>query len=127
MPKVWQPGDAKKFSKQVELGKTYYYINTHALNLGAYEDPQTYSKIVFDARSPITGTPLSSSISAVGLCQRFGPVYDTPPRGLRDIASEPSQVGAPLGHDYRAYLDEPELRGLDKRTRDASSPHGRRI
>ena len=87
--KTWQPGNAKKFAKNAELGKPYYYVNTHARNLGGYEDTHTYSEIVFDYRRPFTGTPASGSMDAVQLCQNFGPVYDSPPKGLRNLDGPP--------------------------------------
>lgn len=126
MAKVWHPRDAKRFARQLKLGKTYYYVESHARNLAPYEDSHTYSKIVFDGRSPITGNAWADGYSAVTLCQRFGPVYEEPPRNLRDIASEPRQVGAPLGEDHRAHLDEAELRGLDKHVAGGSNPRNRR-
>ncbi|MFD8771416.1 hypothetical protein [Streptomyces sp. NPDC056723] len=126
MPKTWKPGDAKRFARQVELGRTYYYVQAHATNLGAYEDSHTYSKIVFDKRSPITGNPMSGSLSAAGLCQRYGPVYEEPPAGLRDIAGPAPQVAGPLPAGYEGILDEAELRGLDKHNSRSLPPNVRR-
>ncbi|MCX5598410.1 hypothetical protein OOK29_09695 [Streptomyces phaeochromogenes] len=125
--KTWSPGNAKKFAKDAKLGKPYYYINDHARNLGGYEDAHTYSEIVFDYRRPFTGTPASGSMDAVQLCQNFGPVYDSPPKGLRNLDGPAPQVGSPLGDDYHGILDEVEIRGLGKRVGDTVKPHGRRI
>lgn len=126
MPKVWKPGDAKKFARQVELGKPYYIAYSVATNLAPYEDSRLYSEIVFTKRSPITGNPMSGSISAAGLCQRFGPVYDQPPAGLRSVASPGPQVAGPLPAGYEGVLDEAELRGLEKQVRDGNDPRNRR-
>lgn len=94
MGQSWNAGQGKKFSKQVVLGKTYYTVNDHATNLGAYEDSQTYSTHVFTSYSRITGQPMTDGgTSAVGLCQRFGPVYDQKPQGLRDVAGPAPQHG----------------------------------
>lgn len=126
MPKTWTPGQAKKFAKQAELGKTYYYVYNIAQNLAPYEDAQLYTEITFDYRRPLTGTPAYGSMDAVTLCQNFGPVYEAPPRGMRNIADPSPQVGAPLGSQHSAYLDETEIRFLGKQLRDASDPRTRR-
>lgn len=124
--KIWNRGDAKKFARQAQLGKGYYIVYKIATNLAPYEDSKLYSEIVFTDRRPFTGTPSAGSMDAVTLCQNFGPVYETPPRGMRNIADAAPQVGAPLGNDYSAYLDEAEIRGLGKRVRDAGDPRMRR-
>jgi hypothetical protein len=126
MPKTWNRGDAKKFAKQVQLGKSYYIVYKIATNLAPYEDSKLYSEIVFTDRRPFTGTPSTGSMDAVSLCQNYGPVYETPPRGMRNIADAAPQVGAPLGSNHSAYLDAAEIRGLGKRLSDASDPHTRR-
>ena len=124
--KTWQPGNAKKFAKNAELGKPYYYVNTHARNLGGYEDTHTYSEIVFDYRRPFTGTPASGSMDAVQLCQNFGPVYDSPPKGLRNLDGPSPQVAGPLPAGYEGVLDEDELRGLEKLNGRSIPPRLRR-
>jgi hypothetical protein len=125
MPKTWQPHQAKQFARQLQLNKPYYVVFNMATNLAPYEDGQTYSEYTFTSRLPLTGTPLSGrmGIDAVTLCQNFGPVYDAPPRGLRNIADPPPQVAGPLGHgEYSGYLDEAEINGLGKRVRSGSDP-----
>lgn len=127
MPKTWSPNQAKKFAKEAQLGKTYYTVNAHARNLGAYEDTHTYSEHRFTARRPFTGTPCTDgSTDAVTLCQRFGPVYEQPPRGLRNLADPAPQVAGPLPHGYEGVLDEDELRGLEKLQRGSIHPRLRR-
>ncbi|WP_369167802.1 hypothetical protein AB5J49_08010 [Streptomyces sp. R28] len=126
MPRTWQPHQAKKFAREVELGRPYYVVMKVAQNIAPYEDPELYSEYVFDYRRPFTNTPASGSMDAVQLCQNYGPVYDAPPRGVRNIADPAPQVGAPLGsNDYRGPLDESEIRGLEKRVKDSSDPHTR--
>jgi hypothetical protein len=125
MPKTWSPGDAKRFARQAQLGKTYYTVNSHARNLGPYEDTHTYSEHVFTARRPFTNTPCSGSVDAVTLCQNFGPVYEQPPAGLRNMAGPAPQVAGPLPHGYEGVLDEAEIRGLEKRNRDAAARRDR--
>jgi hypothetical protein len=124
--KVWKPGQSKQFARSVVLGKPYYTINTHALNLGAYEDENTYTVTVFTTRSVITGSPMSGSESAAGLCLRHGPVHEEPPVGIRPIAGPAPQVAGPLPAGYEGILDEAELRGLDKLNRRSLPPNVRR-
>lgn len=120
---VWKrtPRDARKFNAVCELGRKYYTINNHATNLGAYEDEQTYSVHVFTERSWITRSPICSGQSAEGLVLRFGPVYEDQPKGLRNIAGPAPQVAGPVDSSQIYNLDEPELRGLEKRNRDAAN------
>lgn len=120
MPKTWKPGDAARFARQVQLGKSYYFVYNVAQNLAPYEDARLYSEIVFTGRRPITGTPCAGSMDAVSLCRNYGPVYETPPAGMRNVAAPGPQVGAPLGANYEGVLDEAELRGLEKRVRDSN-------
>lgn len=127
MPKTWQPGQAKKFARELTLGQPYYVVYAIAQNMSPYEDSHLYKEVVFTSRLPFTGNPCTDSgDSAHTLCQNFGPVYDTPPRNMRNIAEPGPQVGAPLGHDYRGYLDEAEIRGLEKHVRNGSDPITRR-
>ncbi|MFB7707919.1 hypothetical protein ACWCRC_38920 [Streptomyces sp. NPDC001940] len=124
--KVWKPSQSKQFARSVVLGKPYYTINSHARNLGAYEDENTYSVTVFTSRSVITGSPMSGSESAAGLCLRHGPVHEQPPVGVRPIAGPAPQVGGPLPDNYEGILDPAELRGLDKRNSQSLPPNVRR-
>lgn len=113
--KVWQPGNAKKFARAAKLGTRYYTVNDHALNLGPYEDAQTYSEHVFTRHAPLTGSKMTDGgTSATRLCQLFGPVYDSPPRGLRNLDGPSPQVAGPLPAGYEGVLDEDEIRGLEK-------------
>jgi hypothetical protein len=126
MSKSWSPAEAKKFAKQARLNTPYYVVYNMATNLAPYEDAQTYSEIVFTERRPFTNTPSSGSMDAVQFCRNYGPVYDTPPKGLRNIAAPPRQVAGPLGGNYEGVLDEAELRGLEKQVAQGSDPKKRR-
>jgi hypothetical protein len=99
-----------------------------ATNLAPWEDAKTYSVHVFTERGPITGNPMTAGgTAAAGLCQRQGPVYDTPPSGLRNIAGPAPQVAGPMGsNSYEGVLDEAELRGLEKHVASGSNPRNRR-
>lgn len=127
MSKCWQPGQAKKFAREVQMGKRYYTVNEMATNLAPWEDSQTYSVHVFTEHSFFTGQPMTAGgTAAIGLCQRQGPVYDAPPKGLRNIAGPLPQVAGPLGDNYEGVLDEAEIRSLEKQVRDGSDPRTRR-
>jgi hypothetical protein len=127
MPKTWKPGEEKRFARELVLGRTYYTVVNIATNMAPYEDSKLYSEYVFTKRMPITGTPCTEGgFSAVTLLRQFGPIHDTPPRGMRNIADRAPQVPDPVGNvDDYARLDEVELRGLGKRVRDGSNPINR--
>ncbi|MGW3196307.1 hypothetical protein ACWDBD_17310 [Streptomyces sp. NPDC001118] len=128
MPKTWNPGDSKKFARQLTLGKSYYIVYKIAQKLAPYEDAKLYSEFVFTKTLPFTGNPCTEfGYSAATLCRLYGPVYEQPPRGVRNIADAPPQVAGPLlkGLD-EAFLDEAELRGLEKQVADSSDPRTRR-
>lgn len=128
MPKTWSPAQAKKFAKELEFGRSYYVVYDVATNRAPYEDRRLYSEYVFTKRLPLTGSPCTDGgYSAVTLCQTFGPVYDAPPRGMRNVAGPGPQVGAPLGEDHSAYLDEDEIRAMQKLASQGVDPRARRI
>jgi hypothetical protein len=128
MPKTWQPHQEKKFVRELKIGQSYYVIRDLETRGARFEDAQRYEEHIFTERSRLTGTPRTDGgMTATELCRNWGPVYDTPPRNMRRSGEPGPQVGAPLGHNYEAYLDEAELRGLGKRLRDAPDPRTRRI
>ncbi|MEU3613480.1 hypothetical protein ABZ725_14350 [Streptomyces sp. NPDC006872] len=128
MPKTWGRGDAKRFARQLELGRTYWIVMNVARNIAPYEDAQLCSAYVFTKRLPFTGTPCTDGdYSAETLCQNFGPVYDEKPRGIRDIADAAPQVAGPLPAGYEAILDHAEIRGMEKLASDGSNPRKRRL
>ncbi len=127
MPRTWQPHQATQFARQLRLGQTYYYVNTHDTKNNPYEDQHTYSEVVFTDYLPFTKNPCTEyGASAHTLCQTFGPMYDAPPRGMRNLDGPAPQVAGPLGHgEYFGELDEVEIRGLEKHVRSGSDPHTR--
>ncbi|KIZ16860.1 hypothetical protein [Streptomyces natalensis] len=86
---VWEPGDYKKFGRQVVPGKTYYTIHTTVNPWG--EEP-VWDSHVFDKRSPITGSWMSGANSAQGVCLRYGPMYDTKPTHVRAMFEQDDEV-----------------------------------
>ncbi|MFE7233936.1 hypothetical protein ACFVAF_25365 [Streptomyces sp. NPDC057596] len=127
MPNCWQPGDWKKFARQVRPGQSYYVIRELANHRAPFEDRQRYEEHVFTERAMLTGTPRTAGgMTATELCRNWGPVYDTQPRNMRASGEPGPQVAGPLGRNYEGVLDEAEMRGLEKRVRDGSNPKTRR-
>lgn len=127
MAKCWQKHQAKKFARELELGRSYYIVKNLSTKNAPYEDPKVYAEYVFTGHLPFTANPCTENgYSAASLCQLFGPVYDAPPRGMRNIADPAPQVAAPLGsNDYRGYLDDAEISGLEKHVKNGSDPYTR--
>ncbi|MER7053446.1 hypothetical protein [Streptomyces sp. NPDC000351] len=127
MPKTWKPGDEKRFAREIKLNKPYYTVCKIATNLAPWEDAELYSEIVFTKRVPILGTPCTATgYDAETFLRLHGPVHDSPPRGMRNIADAARSAGAPLGDNYEGILDEAEIRGLEKLASQASNPRNRR-
>jgi hypothetical protein len=84
MPKSWQPGEEKKFCRELKLGKTYYAVAEIERKGSPWVDPYRTRTIVFTDRLPLTGTPCTElGYSAATFLRLFGPVYDTRPEGVR--------------------------------------------
>jgi hypothetical protein len=91
--------DAKKAAKTARKGMKLYVIKDVARNIARYEDAQLYSEYVVTHRQAITGAwMISGSLSVEGLVLRDGPVYTSPPRGVRNIATPGPQVAGPDAH-----------------------------
>lgn len=67
---------AKKFAREVEIGKTYYTIHT---TVNAWGEEQVWRSWEFDHRQWLTGGAMSGAVSAEGACLRYGPMYDEKP------------------------------------------------
>lgn len=107
-------------------GTTVYTVVT-LMNWGLGEE-RVYNTHVFDRRAALTGNWMSSTNSVADLMSREGAVYTEPPRGVRNSADPAPQVAGPLGHgEYRGYLDEAELRGLEKHVKGGSDPYTREL
>lgn len=128
--KTWEPHKAKKFARELEFGKSYFIVHDVATNLAPYEDGQLYSEYVFTRRLPITGIPCTESggMNAVKLCQNFGPVYEQPPAGMRNVATPGPQVAGPLpaGEEFDRRLDADEVDHMEKRSREARDARPKR-
>jgi hypothetical protein len=127
MAKKWNPGQERKFCRELELGKPYYVVHNVEQRMAPWEDSQLYSEYVFTKRLRLTGTPCTEYGSdAATLLRQHGPVYDAPPRGMRNLADPAPQVAGPLPKGYVGHLDEAEIRGLEKRVADLPDPKKRR-
>lgn len=107
----WAPGQAKKFARQVVLGKSYYTIEQSKAPWG---DEPLWKEWVFDHRQPITGTPMCSGVSAVGACQRFGPMYDEQPTHIRAMFKQDDEVHVTPA-DVLQMQEKRRRRGLVRR------------
>jgi hypothetical protein len=88
--------DAKRADREVRKGQKLYVIKAVATNLAPYEDSHLYSEYTVSHRHPLVpGWMISGSLSVEGLVLREGPVYTSPPKGIRNIATPGPQVAAP--------------------------------
>ncbi|MET7688000.1 hypothetical protein ABZT06_08465 [Streptomyces sp. NPDC005483] len=126
MPKTWQPHQSKQFARDLELGRTYYYVNTHDTKHNPYEDRHTYGEIVFTDRLWPTNNPCTEGgQSAATFCLNFGPMHEAPPRNMRNLAGPAPQVAGPVPPGYSAKLDSAELLALQASVARGSDPHTR--
>lgn len=126
MPKSWQPHQSKQFARQLELGRPYYYLNHHDTKHNPFEDSHTYSEVVFTGHLPGTGNPCTEyGASAATLCLNHGPMYETPPRKMRNLADPAPQVAGPVPDGYRGRLDDAELLALQASVSRGSDPYTR--
>lgn len=95
--RTWQPSQSKKFARELKLGETYYVVlNIAHAKTTSWGEDQMYSAYTFTSRLPLTGNPCTDSgYSAETLCRQFGPVYDTPPHGMHNIADKAPNDFAP--------------------------------
>lgn len=70
--KRWR--NAKEFSKDVQLGKTYWVIREYHLAPDGVAWPY-----VFNKRQAFTGIPMCGSMSPTKLWNEWGPVYEERP------------------------------------------------
>lgn len=119
--------DAKKAGRELKKGDRFYIIQNVAQNLAPYEDGQLYSEYTVTGTHPLLGGAMVGGQAVEGIVLRDGPISTSPPKGLRNVANSGPQVAAPLGSDYDAFLDEAELRGLEKHVAQSSDPRKRRL
>lgn len=83
MGKIWPQTrrGAKKFAREVELGRTYYSVEECVQPWG---NEFVAMEWVFDHRSFITGSAMSGAVSAEAACLRHGPITEDHP-SYRDL------------------------------------------
>ncbi|MFJ7998990.1 hypothetical protein ACIQ7D_17840 [Streptomyces sp. NPDC096310] len=119
--------DAKRAERDVRQGDKLYVIRELSGRDATRQDKRVYAEYTVSHRHPLMpGWMISGSLSVEGLVLRDGPVYTSPPRGLRGIHEPAPQTSSPLGDGYEGVLDEPEIRGLEKQVADSSHPRKRR-
>ena len=92
--------DARKAAKAARAGMKLYVLRDVAQNIAPYEDAQLYSEYTVTHRQAITGAwMISGSLSVEGLVLRDGPVYTSPPRGVRNVATPGPQYAGPEAHE----------------------------
>ncbi|MFJ7963156.1 hypothetical protein [Streptomyces sp. NPDC096324] len=128
MPRTWKNNrrDIADLKRRLRKGDVVYTVRKISPHVAPYDDSRLYAAHEFTWSSPVTGNLMTGHLSIEGLLAQEGEIHEQPPRGMRNIADPSPQVGAPLGRDYSAELDDAELRGLRKRIRDASHPNTRR-
>ncbi|MFE9003117.1 hypothetical protein ACFYOY_13390 [Streptomyces sp. NPDC007875] len=98
-----------------------------------YEDPKLCARYIVTHHNGILGGAMIGSKSVEQLLAEHGTVYTSQPDGVRGYWEPSPQVAGPLGDDTERYLDETEIRGLEKQVRDANDErrktkrHGRWI
>lgn len=126
--KTWQPSrkGIRDLNRHIRKGMTLYTVSQQALNAAPWEDAQMWTAHTFDRQSRITGEWMTGHLSVSGLMGQCGTVYEQPPRSMREVGSPGRQVAGPVPQGYSAYLDDAEIRGLEKQVTDGSDPKKRR-
>lgn len=111
--------DMKKI-KSVPRGTTLYVIEEVSRRVAPYEDARLCARHEVTHTHPLLGGAMVGSKSVEQLLAEHGTVYTEQPRGVRGIWEPSPQVAGPLGSDTKRYLDEAEIKGLEKQVRDAN-------
>lgn len=104
--------EVRAFERSLRKGDTVYAINDHATNLAGQFEANTYSAWTCTGRHAITGAMMFGTVSAKMLLCSAGQVFETPPRGFRDLASaEPDcrdqgLYGIGRGQEFKGNLDD---------------------
>lgn len=87
---------AKKAARDARKGMRLYIVRETARNLAPWEDKALYSEYTVTHKHPVTGAwMICGSTSVEALVLRDGPVYTSPPKGIRNVATPGPQVAAP--------------------------------
>jgi hypothetical protein len=83
MPRTWQPTEAGEFARWAAQHPRATVFTVPASSQGA----PTYSAHTPETRrSRISGEVRYGHLSASALCRSFGPIYQQPPDGTRDMS-----------------------------------------
>lgn len=87
---------ARRAAEDARKGMKLYVILEVAQNLAPYEDAQLYSEYTVTHKQAITGAwMVAGSMSVERLVHLHGPVYTSPPKGIRNVATPGRQVAGP--------------------------------
>jgi len=97
---------AKRAARDARKGMKFYVIKDVAQNIAPYEDSQLYSEYEVTHRQALTGAwMISGSLSVEGLVLREGPVYTSPPKKIRNVATPGPQYAGPDAHRMAGDAD----------------------
>ena len=119
MPVFHSNGRDEKKIKQVREGTWLYVIEDVEKRVAKYEDARLCARYKVTHHHGILGGAMCGSKSAEQLLRDHGTVYTSQPRGVRGMWEPSPQVAGPLGNDTERYLDEAEIKGMEKQVRDA--------
>lgn len=116
---------SRQASRDLKKGDMVYVIMDVAQNIAPYEDAQLYSAYQVTGQHPLLGGAMIGGYSVAQLVIRYGPLYTAPPKNIRNIAGPGPQVaGNP--HGYEGFLDDAEIRGLEKQVADNEADRKRK-
>lgn len=75
---------------------------------------------------PLLGGAMCGSMTLEDILYRHGPLSDTPDPNLHGMWEPLPQVGGPVDSRTRHVLDEAEIRGLEKRSAEATEERTQR-
>ncbi|MBI0296290.1 hypothetical protein JBE04_17925 [Streptomyces sp. PRKS01-29] len=106
--------------QSVPKGTTLYVIEEVSRRVAPYEDSKLCARYEVTHHNGVLGGAMIGSKSVEQLLAEHGTVYTSQPSGVRGIWEPSPQVAGPLGNDTERYLDETEIRGMEKQVRDAN-------
>lgn len=118
--------DKKRLLKYAEPGMTFYGVQEQSASGRRAMAPQYMcDRWTVTHMHPILGGAMVGSSSLEKILFEHGPLYATPITSHKGKPLHPMwvplpQVAGPLGSDTERYLDEAEIKGLEKQVRDAN-------
>ncbi|GAA1065228.1 hypothetical protein [Streptomyces asiaticus] len=109
-----------KAIQRVPKGTTLYVIEKIETRGAPWEDPRMCARYEVTHHNGILGGAMIGSKSVEQLLAEHGTVYTSQPRGVRGYWEPSPQVAGPLGNDTERYLDETEIRSMQKQVNDAN-------